>query len=145
MFMKIYISFDMRDERGTETARLIAETLEGFGHTIVNGNALDESAAKKDGILSKFWRYENSIRMMRQSDCIIAEIGQSFGTGYELGYALASLNKKVFMLYDKKLEKDAPVAVTGNSEPNAIRVPYTDAASLKGVLAQNFKAIEVKA
>ncbi len=145
--MKVFLSFALHGERDKlRAAMLIAETLEKLGHDVVNRKMLDDDAIKKEGMLSMFWRYENSIKSMKDCDCVVAEVSRpSFGVGYELGYALAATKKKVFIIYDKNMEKDVSVMATGNSEPNAVKLAYTDDASLKAAIAENFRAIEVKA
>ena len=142
--MKIYFSFVLDGNR--DTARFIVETLQSFGHEVLTKHLVEQDALKKENMLSRFWRYSRNIKLLKECDCIVAEISQpSFGVGYEIGYALSKLDKRVYMFYDKKLEGEVSIMATGNSEPNAMKFQYANKEELRQLLAENFRTVEVRA
>ena len=139
--MKIFFSFVLHG-KNLETARFIVDTLQGFGHEVLTKHLVEEDALKKENMLSKFWRYERNIKWLKECDCVVAEVTHpSFGVGYELGYALARLDKRVYIFYDKKLEGELSVMATGNSSANILKFPYSNKEELKQILAENFLAV----
>lgn len=144
--MKIYFAFVLHDDRDKlDTAKFIVETLQSFGHEVLTKHVVDD-ALTKEKMLSRFWRYERNKKWLKECDCVVAEVSQpSFGVGYELGYALASLNKRVFMFYDKKREEEISIMATGNGEANVLKFPYENMEKLKQLLIENFRTVEVKA
>lgn len=133
--MKIYFAFG----GNLEMAKFIVETLQSFGHEVLTKHLVDEDAPEKEKMLSRFWRYERNKKWLQECDCIVAEAtSESFGIGYEIGYAL-SLNKRVYMFYEKKGEDGISIMATGNSEANVLKFSYANKEHLKQMLVDNFK------
>jgi len=145
--MKIYFSFELHGDRDKlDTARFIVETLQSFGHEVLTKHLVEQDAPKKENMLSRFWRYSRNIKLLKECDCVVAEISQpSFGVGYEVGYALAKLDKRVYVFYNKKHEEEVSIMATGNGEANAIKFQYANEEELKQILAENFRTVEVRA
>ncbi|MBI2076562.1 MAG: nucleoside 2-deoxyribosyltransferase [Candidatus Aenigmarchaeota archaeon] len=138
--MKIYFTYSGNDE----FAKAVAHALRNFGHDVLTGHLIDAQLAEKEKMLSRFWRFERNIRMIKECDVVVAVLSDdsNFETGFEVSHALA-VGKVVYMLYEKDSEKEMPVTVSGNSNPNLMKVPYENEEGLKQFLYDNFRVASV--
>ena len=151
--MKIYFTH----AGNNEFAKAVAHTLRNFGHDILTGHLVDAQLAEKEKMLSRFWRFERNIRMIKECDAVVVLLAASgknnnsgqdtrsegyFETGFEVGHALAA-GKAVYILYEEDSEKEVSVMVSGNTNPNCTKVPYANEEDLKQFLYDNFRVTVV--
>lgn len=136
--MKIYFTYAGNDE----FAKAVAHTLRNFGHDILAGHLFEN--AEKEKMLSRFWRFERNVRMIKECDAVVVLLAASgnFETGFETGHALAA-GKAVYILYEEDSEKEVSVMASGNTNPNCTKVPYANEEDLKQFLYDNFKVTAV--
>ena len=68
-------------------------------------------------------------------DLFIAEVsGSSFGLGFEAGYLLGGMGKRVLLFYRRDLEKKVSLLITGNTHPNCTLLPYAAAEEVEWFL-----------
>jgi len=136
--MKIYVSFDSNIEK----SKFIAETLQSFGHEIINAQLINENAVSKEKMLSRFWRYERNKKRIKECDCIIADVSEpGFNAGYDVGFALGAA-KRIYLFYTENLEDEISITITGNSELNVMKFPYSNKEQLKQLLSENFRLVQ---
>lgn len=135
--MKIYFTYAGNEE----LAKIVADTLQSFGHEVLTKHLF---SAEREKMLSRFWRYDRNMQLIRECDAVVAVLSaaSNFETGFEVGHALAA-GKAVYILYEEDSEKEMPVTVSGNSNPNLMKVPYENEEDLKQFLHDNFRVTAV--
>jgi 2'-deoxynucleoside 5'-phosphate N-hydrolase len=132
--MKIYFASPIRGDRSNlEMNKIIVELVKEMGHKVLTEHTVREKEKLME-IENNFGHtniYQRDMDWLKECDLMIAEASApSFGVGYEVGFLLGSAdssdkkNRKVIILYDKKIENSVSALAVGNTDPNAIVFGY---------------------
>lgn len=132
--MKIFFASPIRGDRSNlEMSKFIVELIKEFGHKVLTEHTVKEKERLME-IENNFGHtnvYQRDMDWLKECDLMIAEASApSFGVGYEAGYLLGGVNssnkknRKVIILYDKKIENSVSALTVGNTDSNAIVFGY---------------------
>jgi hypothetical protein len=126
--MKIYFGFTVAGNRSSiEAARRLIDVVSQMGHEVLTRHLVDDNAWEKDRIITPRTVYLRDMSWLEQCDLFMAEVsGSSFGLGFETGYVLGATKKRVFLFYERKVESNISLLITGNAHPNCSLVPYSE-------------------
>lgn len=135
--MKIYFSGSIRGGREhAEWYEFIVKETKKYGDVLTEFIADQSLTSYGHEELSDEQIYERDIKLINESDIIIADITvPSLGVGYEIAYA-EKLNKKIFCLYHYTEGKRISAMITGN--PNCKVFPYTSKEEISEILKNIF-------
>lgn len=98
-----------------------------MGHEVLTRHLVDDNAWEKDRIITPRAVYLRDMSWLEQCDLFMAEVsGSSFGLGFETGYVLGATKKRVLLFYERKVESNISLLITGNAHPNCRLVPYSE-------------------
>jgi Nucleoside 2-deoxyribosyltransferase len=126
--MKIYFGFTVAGNRSSiEAARRLIDVVSKMGHEVLTRHLVDDNAWEKDRIITPRAVYLRDMSWLEQCDLFMAEVsGSSFGLGFETGYVLGATKKRVLLFYERKVENNISLLITGNAHPNCRLVPYSE-------------------
>jgi len=98
-----------------------------MGHEVLTRHLVDDNAWEKDRIITPREVYLRDMNWLEQCDLFMAEVsGSSFGLGFETGYVLGATKKRALLFYERKVESNISLLITGNAHPNCRLVPYSE-------------------
>ncbi len=126
--MKIYFGFTVAGNRSSiEAARRLIHLVSKMGHEVLTRHLVHDNAWEKDRIITPRAVYLRDMSWLEQCDLFMAEVsGSSFGLGFETGYVLGATKKRVLLFYERKVESNISLLITGNAHPNCRLVPYSE-------------------
>jgi len=126
--MKIYFGFTVAGNRSSiEAARRLIDVVSKMGHEVLTRHLVDDNAWEKDRIITPREVYLRDMNWLEQCDLFMAEVsGSSFGLGFETGYVLGATKKRALLFYERKVESNISLLITGNAHPNCRLVPYSE-------------------
>ncbi len=138
--MKIYFAFTvMAGREKLEIVRKMVQLLESRGHTILTTHLFADNVIENESKFTREFVFERDLKWLEECDIMIAEISSSsFGIGFEAGFVLGSMNKKIYLLYERGMENNVSKMATGNTLPNCVRVPYADFEEARNFIEKNF-------
>ncbi len=112
--MKVYFSAAIRgDRKKVDVFKHIVKTLKELGHTVLTEHIVHDNPVELETNpnITPQYIYERDVnRWIQECDVMIAEVsGHSFGVGFECATLLFNTKKKLYILYDKTLEKNSPM------------------------------------
>jgi nucleoside 2-deoxyribosyltransferase len=106
--------------------------LQQKGHEVLTEHLVRDDACSNDRLIPAQEVYRRDMDWLEQCDLFLAEVsGLSFGLGFEAGYLLGGTSKRVILFYKRAIAHEISLAITGNSHPNCVLVPYTDPVELE--------------
>jgi nucleoside 2-deoxyribosyltransferase len=138
--MKIYFAFTVRGDRSKlSQGKEIVRLLQNRGHEVLTTHVFEENAAELDSRLKPEEVFSRDMRWLNEADAILIEAsGASFGVGFEAGFALGAMNKKVFLVYDSRLKDKISRMATGLMHRNCIKFEYSSLDELKNFIEEHF-------
>src|SRR5271167_4477707 len=126
--MKIYFGFTVAGDRSSlEAARKIVELVVQMGHEVLTRHLVEDNAWEADRLITPREVYLRDMNWLEQCDLFMAEVsGSSFGLGFETGYVLGATKKRALLFYERKVESNISLLITGNAHPNCRLVPYSE-------------------
>ena len=122
--------------------RDVCGRLEALGHRVLTAHLLGDDVETVESALSECDVYERDIRWLDACDVLVAEAsGSSFGVGFEVGYVLSrahTTGQRVYLFYDAGRTARISRLISGNSDPQCTRVPYSSVAELLAAVDAHF-------
>lgn len=113
--------------------------LSEMGHEVLTRHLVRDDARDSDRRVTPREVYLRDMNWLRQCDLFIAEVsGSSFGLGFETGYILGATNKKTVLFYQREVENEISLLITGLAHPNSTVVPYSQIDELEAWLRDDF-------
>ena len=136
--MKVYFATTVIGDRSNlAVMRDIVSMLEKKGHTVLTKHLVLDNAYEIDARITEQQVFERDVKWLRDADVIIADAtGVSFGVGFEVGYALGCMNKKVYLLFNRNYRISR--MALGLEHKNCIKFGYNDVEELKEFVEKNF-------
>lgn len=138
--MKIYFAGSIRGGREDVPLYLeIVKELKKYGEVLTEhvADASITNYGENDHTDQEL--YERDVKMIREADCIVAEVtNTSLGVGYEIGFA-ESLGKKILCLYRPKEGKKLSAMLNGN--PSVQVKEYKAIGEVPDILESFFKNV----
>lgn len=138
--MKIYFAFTVFGDRSNiEHARKLVDILENKGHTILTKHLFSNNAFEEDSKITPEDVFMRDMNWLNEADAVIVEAsGSSFGIGFETGFVLGAMNKPVYLIYDRSLEKKISRMITGLLHENCTKVAYNNFSELEKFFERTF-------
>ena len=133
--MKVFLSGSIRGGRQMlPTYQHICKFLRGMGTDVVSWHVADPELKEKEAKMSEAEIYERDIELLKQSDCLIAEVTvPSIGVGYEI-YSGLEIGLPVLCIHEQ--EADVSAMLLGNSDRNISVEKYTNDEQLENIISE---------
>lgn len=136
--MKVYFATTVIGDRSNLAAmREIVSVLEKKGHTVLTKHLFLDNAYEIDTKITEQQVFDRDVKWLHEADVVLADAtGSSFGVGFEVGFALGCLNKKVFLTFNKNYSISR--MALGLRNDKCVKFGYSDVGELKEFVAKNF-------
>ena len=124
--MKIYFAITIQGDRSRlEHAKRLLGLLEEKNHTVLTKHIFHEDVLEHENEEKPEDIFLRDMQWLQEADIVIVEAsGSSFGIGFETGYVLGALNKPLYLLYDRSVEKKISKMATGLLDENCTKIAY---------------------
>jgi 2'-deoxynucleoside 5'-phosphate N-hydrolase len=138
--MKIYFACTVVGDRSSiESGREIVKILEGNGHIVLTKHLFEDNAYTADSKITEKQVYDRDMVWLEEADVVLSDVtGSSFGVGFEIGFVLGSMNKKVFLIYDANKKSKISRMALGLHHKNCTVFAYNNFDELKKFVEENF-------